>query len=107
MRPFIDRTPQIRAIGGGSHSALWCQIQADMFNSQVVTLAAGNGPAYGAASLAAVGIGMYNSIVEVTDHWVSIANDIDPDPVSVRRYNELYERYIQLYKSLKPRFDES
>ena len=50
---------------------------------------------------------MYNSVVEVIDHWVSIANELDSDPVSVRRYNELYERYTLLYKSLKPRFDAS
>ena len=40
---------QIRATGGGAKSKLWRQIMADVFNAEVVTLAVGEGAAYGAA----------------------------------------------------------
>ena len=107
MRPFIVGAPKIRAIGGGARSSIWCQMQADVFNSPVVTLSESNGPAYGAAAMAAVGAGMYGTIGDVVDQWVSTSTEINPDPARTRNYNELYEQYVQLYRSLKPRFDAS
>jgi hypothetical protein len=48
----VDR---IRLGGGGARSALWRQIQADVYGSAVDTAGADEGAAYGAAILAAVG----------------------------------------------------
>jgi xylulokinase len=47
----------VRLGGGGSLSALWRQIQADVYGHTVDTASAEEGAAYGAAILAAVGIG--------------------------------------------------
>ena len=44
---------QVRASGGGGRSPLWRQIQADVFDRELVTINAGEGSAYGAALLAA------------------------------------------------------
>src|SRR6185295_10857359 len=52
----VDR---IRLGGGGARSPLWRQIQADIYGSAVDTAAADEGAAYGAAILAAVGIGLW------------------------------------------------
>jgi hypothetical protein len=45
---------QIRASGGGSRSALWRQIQADIYGKELVTLYESEGSAFGAALLAGV-----------------------------------------------------
>ena len=64
MRPFAEEVGQIRAIGGGARSRLWRQMQADVFGASVAGMGDGGGPAYGAAALAAVGGGMFDSVAE-------------------------------------------
>ena len=46
-----------QAMGGGARSALWRQIQADVYNAAVITMNMDEGPAAGAAILAAVAAG--------------------------------------------------
>jgi xylulokinase len=48
-------TTQVRLSGGGSRSALWQQMVADIFELGVVRVGIDEGPAYGAAIIAAVG----------------------------------------------------
>ncbi len=54
----------IRVSGGGAKSALWRQIQADIFDASVVTMEIEEGPAAGAAILAAVGCGFFKRSVK-------------------------------------------
>ena len=61
---------QIRASGGGARSAFWRQMQADVLNKTVVSMAADEGPAYGVALLAAVGAGEFKDIAEACDATV-------------------------------------
>jgi len=52
----------IRLGGGGARSSLWSQIQADVYGQEVEIVEAEEGAAYGAASLAGVGSGMWPSV---------------------------------------------
>src|ERR1700734_2576100 len=52
---------RIRLGGGGARSPLWRQIQADVYNHPVEVLEAEEGGAFGAALLAATGIGAFSS----------------------------------------------
>src|SRR5699024_11657854 len=45
----------IVSIGGGAKNPHWLQIQADVFNAQITTRTEEQGPAFGAAMLAAMG----------------------------------------------------
>lgn len=58
---------KIRLGGGGARSALWRQIQADIFGRPVETVQAEEGPALGAALLAGVGAGVWPSVDEACD----------------------------------------
>ena len=50
----------IKASGGGARSALWRQMQADLFDCEVVTTeGAAEGGAFGAALVAGVGVGIW------------------------------------------------
>jgi xylulokinase len=91
---------QIRATGGGGRSPLWRQMQADIYGAEVVTLRAEEGPAYGAALLAGVGAGVFDSVDEATRDTVVITSSTNPDPTVQESYAEVYAVYSHLYPAL-------
>jgi len=98
---------QIRASGGGAKSALWRQMQADVFGSPVVTTDKDEGPAFGVALLAAVGTGAYASVEEACDATIRVVSEVEPNPANSAVYNEYYPIYRQLYLDLKARFEQT
>lgn len=95
---------QIRATGGGARGPLWRQIQADVFGRAVVTVNAEEGPAYGAALLAAVGAGEYSSIDEACRATIRTATETKPNRTARRYYDRAMPVYQQLYRSLATDF---
>ena len=95
---------QIRTSGGGAQSALWRQIQADIFKANVVTLSSEHGAAYGVALLAAVGAGAFKNIEEACDATIRIAKETKFDPEAAEYYRHGFPIYQGLYKSLKDDF---
>ena len=63
----MPRPTQIRASGGGTASALWRQILADVLEAEIATVDTTEGAAYGAALLAAVGAGWFPTVEAATD----------------------------------------
>ena len=96
---------EVRFSGGGARSALWRQIQADVFGLSGVTLNVVEGPAYGVALLAGVGTGVYGSVEEACDATLRVVERTEPVPASVRTYAAYYPIYRALYQALKPQFD--
>jgi len=89
---------QIRVIGGGARSPLWCQIQADVFGMPVYQTVVDEGPAYGAALLAGVSAGLFASVKEACS-VVRLRPDVtEPD----EGRTQIYKNYFELYKSLYP-----
>lgn len=91
----------IRVGGGGARSALWRQIQADVYGQPVETVAAEEGAAYGAALLAGVGAGVWSDVDTACAHVVRIASRTEPDPPSVTALDASYRRYTRLYPALR------
>ena len=96
---------QVYATGGGARSELWRQIQADVYNTELVTINIAEGPAFGAAILAGVGAGVYSSIEEATDELIRITSRTQPIPENVSIYDRYYQVYRALYPALKEQFD--
>lgn len=94
----------VRVSGGGAHSELWRQIQADVLDHEVTTINVDEGAAYGAALLAAVGAGLYPDIDAACDAAIRTTSRLKPDADSVQEYQELYNIYTGLYESLKADF---
>jgi xylulokinase len=92
---------QVRLGGGGSHSTLWRQIQADVYGQPVDTASAEEGAAYGAAMLAAVGIGRWPTVDAACDALVRSAIVTMPQPAVVSVMNEGYAAYTRLYPALR------
>lgn len=91
----------IRLGGGGSHSALWRQIQADVYGHAVETIAVDEGAAFGAAILAGVGVGAWSSVDDACAEAIRVAETIEPDLKSVEIMSKNYAAYKQLYPALK------
>jgi xylulokinase len=91
----------VRLGGGGARSALWRQIQADVFAHAVDTAAADEGAAYGAAILAAVGIERWPTIDAACDALVRGSATTVPRPDVVTLMHERYDAYRRLYPALR------
>jgi xylulokinase len=107
MRQLGASFEEIRAVGGGARSALWRQIQADVYGAPVTILGPAGGPSYGAALMAAVGVGILPSLLEAADDWLHVQEVAEPDPRTVAIYDETYGAHRQLYPALKNRFSET
>lgn len=90
--------------GGGSRSAVWRQICADIFQTTVQTVSgSGEGGAYGAALLAGVGVGLTGSLDEAVQ---TLKTETVTEPDTHRRdiYTHLYGIYQSLYPVLSDSF---
>jgi xylulokinase len=90
----------IRLGGGGARSALWRQIQADVFAHEVELVEAEEGAAYGAAILAAVGARHFASVDEACDSVIRVASRVAPNPVSSALLQKSYATFRRLYPAL-------
>ena len=98
----ITRT---KICGGGAKSPLWCKMIANILNLKVDKIESEEGPALGAAMLAAVGCGVYGSVEEIAEKMVKVVDTIEPDPAIAAKYDEKYAQFKQIYPALKPVFD--
>lgn len=104
-KPGLKPTEVISS-GGGSKSKLWRQIQADITGLPVKTLrGSAEGGAYGAAVVAGVGAGIWDSIEQAAD-ILTVETVTQPIPENVDKYNKIIKTYSGLYQDLKHRFRE-
>jgi xylulokinase len=96
---------QVRASGGGARSPLWRQIQADVFNTELVVVNVTEGAAFGAALLAGTGAGVYKNVHEAVAAAIRVVSRTAPQSAAVAVYERLYPAYRGLYGALKPTFD--
>ena len=96
----------VRINGGGAKSLLWRKIVANTLNVKVETINTEQGPAYGAAILAAVGDGLFDNVEEATKKFIKVINTVEPNDETVNKYNNKYPHFVELYKALKPYFSK-
>ena len=93
--------------GGGAASALWRQMQADIFKLPVYTMsAASEGGAYGAILVAGVGAGVWPNLDEAIK-VIRPESETLPNPDNFAAYEDAYGVYCELYPQLKPVFDKA
>lgn len=80
---------EIRAMGGGANSPLWCQMKADMTGKTLQTLENKETACLGGAILAGVGIGFFSSVEEAAK-MISIKDIFEPKGTD---YSKAYENY--------------
>jgi xylulokinase len=92
---------QIVSVGGGAKNPDWLQMQADIFNAPVVTLETEQGPAMGAAMIAAVGAGWFSDFEDCSKEFVKYKSEVKPNPEAVSQYEKVYANYQEVYPTIK------
>lgn len=90
--------------GGGAQSKLWCEIIADVLNVNVNKVNTSEGPAYGAAILASVGYGLFDTVEDACETFIKITETIEPNKERVDLYNIKHEKFKQIYPAIKGLF---
>jgi xylulokinase len=79
--------------GGGARSGFIRQLQADVFGLPVTTVNREEGPAYGAALLAAVGAGAFADLGAAVRSTLTRTVPAPPDPAASAEYQRIYQRF--------------
>ena len=95
---------EIRCLGGGAKSDLWCQIKADSMQARVAIVEESEQALKGAAILAGVGAGVFDDLEAASNDMVAIKHRYEPDPAKADVYAAGLAKYEQLYDVLKPVF---
>lgn len=103
MRNLGIDASDLRVSGGGAQSELWLQILADCFQTPVRAVNPGEGAAYGAALLAAVGSETFGSVEEAGRRVSATGHVFRPGP-DRETYADSYRRFGKLYTALAPHF---
>ena len=99
----LPRASEIRATGGGIRSELWRQILADVLGAAIATTSTAEGAAQGAATLAAVGVGWFDTVEDACRALVRVDDRTEPS-AAAGTYERAYLRYHELYPALAPTF---
>lgn len=91
--------------GGGARSDLWLKILANVLGIEADIPESDEGPALGAAMLAAVSCGVYRDAEEAAVHIVRKKRTILPDRELTERYERKYRIFRQLYPQLVPVYE--
>lgn len=110
IRDCLDSIPTrvdtVRMAGGGANSAVWCQIFADVLGRKIVVPSGTEFGAKGAAIVAGVGLGLYESYAQGVDATVNIVREYEPDLAKTAVYSEFFEVYRDIHKSMMPIWDK-
>jgi xylulokinase len=88
--------------GGGARSGLLRRLQSEVFGLPVTTVNREEGPAYGAALLAAVGVGAFPNLAAAAGATLTRAPLERPDPRAHAEYAAPYARFRQSFAAARP-----
>ena len=95
---------KIISVGGGAKNREWLQMQADIFDASIVTMETEQGPAMGAAMIAAVGVSWFADLKICAQEVVSYKEEIHSIPENVEKYEVCYRKYREIYPATKDFF---
>jgi xylulokinase len=96
----------LHAMGGGSRSALWRQIVADVCRRPLIACREVETTSLGAAIHAAAAAGWYESLPEAAAAMSGDGPRHEPDERTAARYDRLFSVYREIYPRTKPLFGE-
>jgi xylulokinase len=88
-----------KVAGGGSHSAWWMQLKADLLGIPVEVPRREEPGTFGAALLAGIGLGTYGSFTEAAKR-VPMARRFEPDPVRAASIESKADRHADAVRLL-------
>jgi xylulokinase len=91
---------ELHTVGGGALSDVWIQLKADICEIPLCIPRVTEAACLGAAVLASVGAGNYDSVKLATKEAVDIDRKIIPCRKNVEVYRKRYKLYMELYPKL-------
>ncbi|ETT62533.1 xylulose kinase [Paenibacillus sp. FSL R7-277] len=88
---------EVVAIGGGAKNEAWLQMQADIFGATIIKLESEQGPAMGAAMLAAYGAGWFESLGACAEAFIRPAETYTPNADQAALYDGIFALYQDVY----------
>lgn len=101
LKDFGLEADRLIVSGGAAKSQLWCQIIADVTGIEVVTTNIDDPASVGAAFIAGVGTGVFNSFQSGCGRFIQYEQILEPSSGNNRIYKALFGKYQELYKVLK------
>lgn len=98
---------EIRSLGGGSKSAVWSQIKADINQVTLETVKSAEAASLGAAILAGTAAGIFDSVKTAVDRMVEVKDRTYPSRENLQVYEQGYEMYQKLFADLTECFDKT
>ena len=90
-----------RICGGGAKSKLWRKMIANIMNLRLEIVESEEGPALGAAILAAVGCGAYPDVETAASRIVKVIDTVEPQADLVCKYEKKYQIFRKIYPAVK------
>jgi xylulokinase len=91
-------------MGGGSRSALWCQIIADVTGQLVTRAGSAEATNLGAGILTAAAVGWYADVYEAANAMTTSGQGFEPDPAAHAMYDRLFN---EVYRGIFPAMQAS
>ncbi|MEI8282302.1 MAG: xylulokinase [Armatimonadota bacterium] len=98
LRSLGASADTVTVTSGGSKSDFWVQMIADNFHVPCRRLVVDEGPAFGAAILAGVGIGVWDTVSEACGATVKVKDVLLPRSCESSQY---HEQYRKLYADIR------
>lgn len=96
------RFSRLVSVGGGAKNPDWMQMQADIFNADIIRLTVEQGPGAGACMIAAIGCGWFSDAKSATEVFVTYKETVfSPKPENVEKYQQIYHIWKKVYQSTK------
>ena len=99
---FGSTVDTLNAVGGGTRSAVWQQIKADVTGKRVEMPEVDEATVLGAALLAGVGIGVFPDLETASRATYRARTVYTPNAEAHERYGAFFRVYEQLYRTLAP-----
>ncbi|HHW32276.1 MAG TPA: hypothetical protein GXX20_11510 [Clostridiaceae bacterium] len=100
------RINEVRSLGGGAKSKVWSSIKANIIGKPIITLENDETAVLGAALLAGVGAGVFDSIESACSKGSVVKDRFYPESELVEAYVKPYQMYKNVYKALDTLFRE-
>ncbi len=97
---------EIIATGGGTRSAIWVQIKADLIGKPIKIVENSDTTALGAAIFAGVAQGNFSNLNEAVNRLIKYGREFEPNLALKAQYDEAYAFYRELYYHNKPMFEK-
>ena len=94
VKEFLDfmnlGVSEIRCMGGGANSKLWCNIKSAVLDKKIVTLKENETACLGSAIFAGVATGVFSSVESACEKLISVKNEY---VAKSQNYENLYKDY--------------